>query len=152
MESVNATELKNRLGAVLARAALGPVAVVRHGRVLAYLVPASDPGAAARSQAPHTQGALDRAAEERLAELCASGDLRPSRWLRAGDRRLLAGVATMLASQPEFDRMRLLALAERLEPGMSTPAAFGRWLAHAPVRPARFLPMVRALRRRPRKT
>ena len=39
MYSVNATELKNRLGPVLARAALERVAVTRHGRVVAYLVP-----------------------------------------------------------------------------------------------------------------
>ena len=82
--------------------------------------------------------------EERLVRLCASGDLRPSRWLRAGDRRLLAGVATMLASQPEFPRMRLLVLAERLHPGMSTPKGFARWLENAPVKAARLMPMVRA--------
>ena len=45
MDTVNATELKNRLGPVLARAELAPVAIERHGRVVAYLVPARPPGA-----------------------------------------------------------------------------------------------------------
>lgn len=54
----------------------------------------------------------------------------------------------MLASQPEFPRMRLLALAERLHPGMSTPELFARWLETAPVKAARLLPMVRAEMRR----
>lgn len=145
MERVNATELKNRLGPVLARAALSPIAVVRHGRVVAYLVPAGfPPRKAGAAFAPRS---LSRADEERLVELCASGDLRPSRWQRAGDPRLLAGIAVMLASQRGFDRPRLLALSERLHPGMSTPAEFGRWLSRSPLRPARFLPLVEAHRR-----
>jgi antitoxin (DNA-binding transcriptional repressor) of toxin-antitoxin stability system len=141
MYSVNATELKNRLGPVLARAALEPVAVMRHGRVVAVLTPPrTGTGKPARKAAPTT---LHREEEDRLVRLCASGDLRPSRWMRAGDRRMLAGVATMLASQPEFDRLRLLSLAERLHPGMSTPEEFARWLESAPVKAARLLPMVR---------
>ena len=144
MHRVNATELKNRLGPVLARAALGPVAIVRHGRVVAHLVPAPQPAARRSRRSAPLQRGLSRRDEERLVTLCASGDLRPSRWLHAGDRRLLAGVATMLASQPEFDRVRLLSLAERLSPGMSTPEEFARWLDGAPVKAARLLPMVRA--------
>jgi len=92
----------------------------------------------------HVQRECDRAEE-------SSGDLRPSRWMRAGDRRLLAGVAVMLASQREFDRMRLLALAERLFPGMSTADEFGKWLEQSPVKAARLLPMVRQEMRRPRR-
>ena len=144
METVRATDLKNRLGQVLAKARLHPVAVERHGRVVAYLTPvAPEDSGPARRPGAHA-GQLARPDEERLVTLCASGDLRPSRWLRAGDPQLLAGIAVMLASQPEFDRYRLLALAERLHPGMSRPDKFGRWLAHSPVRAARFLPMVRA--------
>src|SRR5260221_10990855 len=45
MYTVNATELKNRLGPVLARAELETVAVMRHGRVVAYLTPARKAGA-----------------------------------------------------------------------------------------------------------
>ena len=94
---------------------------------------------------------IDRQAEERLVRLAASGDLRPTRWMRAGSPYLLAGLATMLASQPGFDRARLLALAEQLHPGMSRPADFGAWLLNSPIRPARFLPMVRAERAAKRK-
>jgi len=55
----------------------------------------------------------------------------------------------MLASQPEFDRVRLLALAERLDPGMTSPERFDRWLRNAPVKAARLLPLVRAERNAP---
>jgi len=145
VDLVKATELKNRLGAVLERAALGRVAIERHGRVVAYLVPASAgwkhafPTRKARSQPGWSR--LD---ERRVRELCAKGDFRPSRWLRAGDPRQLAGVAVMLASQDGFDRPRMLALAERLHPGMSTQAGFDRWLTSTPIQAARFLPMLRA--------
>ena len=144
MDSVNATQLKNRLGAVLRSAALGPVAIVRHGRVVAHLVP--PPSAAAR-RAPtqdKTPRRWTRREEERVVELCARGDFRLSRWLRAGDPRTLAGVAVMLASQEGFDRARMLALAGRLDPGMSKPGRFGRWLAGSPIQAARFLPMLDA--------
>ena len=151
METVSATDLKNRLGEVLARARLHPVAIERHGKVVAVLTPVSAESTPARSRATKRSPQLPRALEERLVDLCASGDLRPSRWLRAGDPRLLAGVAVMLASQPEFDRYRLLALAERLEPGMSRPEKFRQWLDESPLRAARFLPMVRAQLRALRK-
>ncbi|MGZ5651394.1 MAG: type II toxin-antitoxin system Phd/YefM family antitoxin, partial [Usitatibacter sp.] len=120
METVNATQLKGRLGDVLARAALGPIAIERHGRVVAYLVPALDPAQAPLPSSRRKRRSLGRVEEERLLELCASGDFRPSRWERAGDRELLAGIAALLASVDMFDRTRLFALAERLKPGMST--------------------------------
>ncbi len=141
METVNATRLKNNLGEVLARATLGPVAIERHGRVVAWLVPPAT--GAARRKETRRAWRWSRRDEERVVELCARGDYRPTRWLRAGDPHTLAGVAAMLASQDGFDRTRMLALAERLYPGMSTPAEFGRWLAHAPVQAARFLPLLR---------
>lgn len=149
MRKVTATALKNRLGSVLAAAALEPVAIERHGRVVAYLIPnqqtenvrKSKSAPAARKQP------WKRRDEERLVELCASKDFRPSRWMRAGDPRTLAGIVTMLASHKEFDRSRMLALAERLHPGSTTPAEFGRWLAHTPVQAARLLPMIEARRR-----
>jgi antitoxin (DNA-binding transcriptional repressor) of toxin-antitoxin stability system len=149
MEQVDATELKNRLGRVLAKAILAPVAIVRHGKVVAVLGPPGTPANPARRKASHRAG-YSRAREEELVRLCARGDFRPSRWQRAGDRRTLAGIAVMLASQPEFDRVRLLALAETLEPGMSRAGAFARWLAETPVRASRFLPMVRAELKRAR--
>lgn len=144
MDSVSATSLKNRLGEALARAALGPVAVERHGRIVAWLVPPESPAVAPRRGRSSTvRRGLRRHEEERLVALCASGDLRPSRWRRAGDPRTLAGLATMLASTEGFDRTRLLVLAEQICPGMTAPEEFGRWLAQAPVQAARFLPMVR---------
>jgi hypothetical protein len=89
---------------------------------------------------------LDRAYEERLIELCASGDLNPERWASGGPRFFMAGLAVMLASVPRGDRRELLALAERLHPGASDVAVFDRWLQRSPVRPARFLPLLDARR------
>lgn len=149
MQTVHATALKNRLGEVLARAALGPVAIQRHGRVVALLVP--PPAEKNRKPAvrPAQSPRWNRRAEERVIELCAQGDFRPSRWLRAGNAQTLAGIATMLASERGFERTRMLALAERLHPGMTTPAAFNRWLARTPVHAARFLPQLAARLREP---
>lgn len=143
MDTVKATRLKNRLGEVLARAALAPVAIERHGRVVAYLVPPGTPKAPA-GRARDVRLRWSRRDEQRAVELCARGDFRLSRWLRAGNPHMLAGVAAMLASQDGFDRARMLALAERLQPGMSTPEGFGRWLERTPVQAARLLPMLRA--------
>jgi hypothetical protein len=148
MKSVRATVLKNRLGEVLRQAATAPVAIERHGRVVAYLVPpriveGSPVKVPARpGKRPHSR--WTRATEERLAALCAGHDLRPSRWRRAGAAADMAGLATMLAAVRGFDRPRLLALAEALHPGMASHQEFKRWLARAPVDPARFVPMVRA--------
>ncbi|MEO7761740.1 MAG: hypothetical protein ABIS68_07495 [Casimicrobiaceae bacterium] len=144
---MNATELKNRLGATLDQAVLEPVAIERHGRVVAWLVPASSRKPARKTRCAVGLQAIPawtREREERVLELCARGDFRPSRWLRAGDSRTLAGIATMLASEPQFDRMRMLALAERLHSGMSTPEGFGSWLATTPVEAARILPTLGA--------
>ena len=145
MEIVKATELKNRLGAVLERATLGRVAIERHGRVVAYLVPApTRPPRASPNRSVGMDHGWSRLDEERVLELCAKGDFRPSRWLRAGNPHQLAGVAVMLASLENFDRPRMLALAERLYPGTSTPTGFSRWLAKSPIQAARFLPMLHA--------
>ena len=145
VESVNATELKNRLGAVLERSALAPVAIVRHGRVVAYLVPAAARNARAPAdRARRGDYRWSRREEERIVELCARGDFRPSRWLRSGDSRILGGVATMLASHSAFDRNRMLALAERLDPGISSPGRFGRWLRSSPVQATRFMAVLSA--------
>ena len=37
MKTVPATQLKNRLGEVLERATVSPVAIERHGRIVAFL-------------------------------------------------------------------------------------------------------------------
>jgi antitoxin (DNA-binding transcriptional repressor) of toxin-antitoxin stability system len=155
METVRATDLKNRLGEVLAKARLHPVAIERHGKVVAYLsaTPPSErpssrfaPAIAAPAAASDPRPSLNRLKEERLVSLCASGDRRPSRWRRAGDPRQMAGIAVMLASQePEFDRNRLLVLAESLSPGMTSVETFQSWLDfESPVRAATFLPKVSA--------
>ena len=150
MHAVNATELKNRLGPILARAELEPVAIMRHGRVVAYLTPAAMGGPQRRRRNAARIG-VSRSQEERLAKLCASGDLRPSRWRRAGDPELLAGLAVMLASESSAPRLRQLALAERLHPGMTDPAVFAAWLRRSPLKPSRFMPMVAAERRQMRR-
>ena len=144
MLTVDATQLKNRLGAVLEQATLEPIAIERHGRVVAYLIPASLPEKRDPSRGMQPSSKWGRSDEERVIELCAKGDFRPSRWLRAGSPDMLAGVAAMLASVEGFDRTRMLALAERLQPGMSTVEAFGQWLASTPIRAERFLPRLKA--------
>lgn len=144
MKTVDATQLKNRLGAILEQATLGPIAIERHGRVVAWLVPALPAKKRSRDRSAPPDRAWGREDEERVLELCASGDFRPSRWLRAGNPHLLAGVAAMLASVEGFDRNRMLALAERLSSSMSTVEGFGQWLAGTPLRAERFLPLLQA--------
>lgn len=143
MYTLSATELKNRLGEALARAVSERVAIERHGRIIAYLVPATRERSSRRAPRKRREG-LSRTQEDRLLRLCSSGDFRPSRWARAGDRHALAGVAALLASVDLFDRTKLFALAERLYPGMSSLETYGDWLRTAPVRPERFLPMLKS--------
>ena len=87
---------------------------------------------------------FDREYEEQLLDLCASGELDPSRWRHYGPAFFMAGLAVMLASVPEFDRRSMLDLAEALHAGSSQVGVFGRWLERSPARPSRFLPMVLA--------
>ena len=95
----------------------------------------------------HFPAAVDRDGEARLLDLCASGTVDPAVWRRAGPPFFMAGLAVMLAGVRGFDRGRYLALAERLHPGCSAPEVFALWLARSPLRPSRFLPMLRARRR-----
>jgi hypothetical protein len=87
---------------------------------------------------------FDREDEERLLDLCASGDFEPERWRRYGPAFFMAGLAVMLASVPEFDRRSMLDLAEALHAGSSQVEVFALWLERGPVRPSRFLPMLLA--------
>jgi antitoxin (DNA-binding transcriptional repressor) of toxin-antitoxin stability system len=147
METIDASDLKTSLGAVLARAAVQKIAIRRHGRVVAYLIPARQvetPRRGAHSRADPMPRSLSRAAEERLLDLAASGDTRPSRWRRAGNPRLLAGLAALLGSLDLGDRERLFALAEHLWPGMSTLEVANEWLRHSPIKADRFVPMLKA--------
>jgi antitoxin (DNA-binding transcriptional repressor) of toxin-antitoxin stability system len=145
MKTVNATDLKNRLGQILAAAVIERVAIKRHGQVVAYLVPAERkeniPTEPSAVRPTRTRG-MTRGDEERIAGLVARRDFRPSRWERAGDPYLMAGVAVMLASHADFDRPRMLALAERLYPGISSTKEFSRWLKQSKVQAARLLPQL----------
>lgn len=85
---------------------------------------------------------MPRDYEERLLQLSASHTLEPGRWLAAGPRFFMAGLAVMLASVNGFDRKGLLTLAEQMHPGVGEPSTFAQWLKRSPLRPARFLPML----------
>jgi hypothetical protein len=90
----------------------------------------------------HFPANVDRDYEDRLLNLCASGNLDPDRWASAGPRFFMAGLAVMLASAEGHDRRGLLALAEQLQPGASETAVFNRWLERSSVRPTRFLSLL----------
>jgi len=87
---------------------------------------------------------FDRAFEEELLLLCAARDFEVGRWRALGPDFFMAGLAIMLASLPEFDRPRLLALGEQLYPGSSKVQVFNAWLDGSPLRPSRFIPMLQA--------
>lgn len=91
----------------------------------------------------HMPASFDRAYEDALIGLCASGNTDAERWLGHGAAFFMGGVAVLLASARGFDRERNLRLAETLHPGISTPEVFSMWLQQSPVQPSRFLPMVR---------
>lgn len=87
---------------------------------------------------------FDRDYESSLLDLCASGKTDAADWRAHGPAFFMAGLATLLAGADGFDRQRYLRLAESLHLGVTTPEVFGLWLKQSPVRPARFLPMLRA--------
>jgi hypothetical protein len=87
---------------------------------------------------------FEREYEEQLLDLCASGQLEPTRWRHYGPAFFMSGLAVMVASVPEFDRRSLLDLAEALHVGSSHVEVFALWLKRSPVRPSRFLPMLEA--------
>lgn len=91
----------------------------------------------------HFPVAVKRDDEERLLQLAASRTLDPQAWKRLGPAFFMAGLAVMLAAVHGMDRPGLLALAERLHPGSSTVEGFTLWLSRSPVRPSRFLPMLK---------
>jgi hypothetical protein len=105
------------------------------------VIDASTPGSTQDGRFP---ALLDREYEEQLLELCASGDVEPTRWRHCGPSFFMAGLAVMIASLPEFDRRSLLELAEALHAGSSQVGVFALWLERSPVRPSRFLPMLLA--------
>lgn len=96
----------------------------------------------------HFPAAVGREYEARLLAVCASGSVDPEQWRVAGPTFFMAGLAVMLAGAQGFDRSRYLGLAEVLHPGASSAEVFALWLARSPVRPSRFLPMLRENLRR----
>ena len=91
---------------------------------------------------PHLPATFGRIEEETLLDLCASGSLDVRRWLGAGPRWFMAGMAMLTARGNGPERENLLLLAEALCPGMSSVELFSQWLETSPVKPARFLPML----------
>lgn len=90
---------------------------------------------------------FDRDLDERLLELCASGDTDPLRWRALGPGFFMGGLANLLACFDDLDPdHRYATLAEVLHPGVRSPEAFNLWLARAPVKASRFLPMLRRQR------
>lgn len=91
----------------------------------------------------HLPQRFDRAYEDGLLDLCASGNVDPDVWRAHGPGFFVGGLAVLLASGRGFERERYLRLAEALHPGISTPEVFAMWLKRSPLRAARFLPMAR---------
>ena len=85
---------------------------------------------------------MDRDAEAALLDLCASGSLDVRRWLDAGPRYFVAGLAMLLSTVHGVDQEGLTALAGALYPGINVPAEMNQWLALSPVKPSRFFPMI----------
>ena len=84
-----------------------------------------------------------RAREEDLLDLCASGNTEVAVWQGPGNGFFMGGLAMLLASVRGFDRRRYIELAEALHTGISQAEVFELWLQKGPVRPARFLPLLR---------
>lgn len=82
--------------------------------------------------------------EESLLKLCAEAPPELASWHDCGNLHFLAGLALMLASATGFDRQRYLALAKALDPTIMSAESFEQWLAESPVKPSRFLPLLRA--------
>ncbi len=94
-----------------------------------------------------SHGTFGRKDEERLLDLCASGNADPSVWSGHGSSFFMGGLAVLLSSAREFEREKYLRLAEALHVGVTTPEVFGLWLERTPVQASRFLPMLRMRRR-----
>jgi hypothetical protein len=114
-------------------------------RAAGYVLAVVPTGARESAQVPTT---FSREDEDRLLDLCASGNADPAVWSRHGSGFFMGGLAVLLSSARGFDREKYLRLAEALHAGVSTPEVFGLWLRRSPVQPSRFLPMAR-VRKRP---
>ncbi len=101
---------------------------------------------AAKRGGGHMPEPFDREYESSLLDLCVSGNTDRDLWRAHGPGFFLGGLAVLLAGVRGFDRERYLRLAEDLHPGVSTPEVLDLWLRQSPLRPARFLPMVKKRR------
>ena len=95
----------------------------------------------------HLPESFGRDYEDKLLDLCASGNIDPDAWRAHRPGFFMGGLAVVLASARGFERERYLRLAEILHPGVSTPEVFAMWLKRSPLRPVRFLPMARRRKR-----
>lgn len=91
----------------------------------------------------HFPAQVDREYESKLLDLVASNNQDPHAWQALGPPFFMGGLAVMAASVTGCDRRRWLALAEALSPGSSHPDVFALWLKRSPVRPSRFVPMLK---------
>ena len=101
---------------------------------------------AAKRGGMHMPETFDRNYETSLLDLCASGNTDRDLWRAHGPGFFMGGLAVLLAGVRGFDRERYLRLGEDLHPGVSTHEVLDLWLRQSPLRPARFLPMVKKRR------
>lgn len=85
--------------------------------------------------------------EEALLQLALSENRDPVLWRQLGPQFFMAGFALFLAAAGEANRVAYRVLAEELHPGISSHDAFRRWLRGAPIKAARFLPVLAHLKR-----
>lgn len=85
--------------------------------------------------------------EEALLQLALLGNRDPVFWRQLGPPFFMAGFALFLSAAGEVDREAYGVLAEELHPGITSHNAFRRWLRGAPVKAARFLPMLAHMKR-----
>jgi hypothetical protein len=111
-----------------------------------WVVPSgADPGVQAVGRPAAARDLPYREFEARLLDVCA-GLPDAASWRKAGPARLMAGLAVVIASDSRFDRRAYLDLARSLDSSMVTDLpAFTEWLSRSPVRPSRFMPMLRDL-------
>jgi hypothetical protein len=85
--------------------------------------------------------------EEALLQLALSGNRDPVFWRQLGPTFFMAGFAVFLSVTSEANREAYSVLAEELHPGITSQDAFRRWLRGAPVKAARFLPVLAHMKR-----
>jgi hypothetical protein len=86
--------------------------------------------------------------EEALLQLALSGNRDAALWRQLGPQFFMAGFALFLSTAGETNREAYCILAEELHPGITSQNAFRRWLQGAPVKAARFLPLLAHMNRR----